>query len=60
MQIGLGDYHYEELGAPGNAELIRRVVDVAKRLGREIASPQEFRAMLGLAAPASTAGLAVG
>lgn len=60
VQIGLGDYHYVELGAPGNAELIRRVVDVAKRLGREIASPQEVRSMLGLTAPASTAGLAVG
>lgn len=50
VQIGLGDYHYAELGAPSNAELVRRVVDVAKRLGRDIASPQEAREMLGLAA----------
>ena len=28
VQIGLGDYHYAELGAPGNAKLVRRVVDV--------------------------------
>ena len=60
VQIGLGDYHYGELGAPSNAELIRRVVDIAKRLGREIASPQEVRAMLGLTVPAPVAGLAAG
>jgi uncharacterized protein (DUF849 family) len=60
VQIGLGDYHYGELGAPSNAELICRVVDIAKRLGREIASPQEVRAMLGLTAPASMVGVTAG
>ena len=50
VQIGLGDYHYAELGAPGNSELVSRVVDVAKRPGRDIASLQEAREMRGLAA----------
>jgi len=48
ISIGLGDWGYPELGAPTNAELIARVVDMARALGREIATPQEARAMLGL------------
>jgi uncharacterized protein (DUF849 family) len=48
-QIGIGDYHYEELGRPTNAELVHMVVKIATRFGRDIATPQEARAMLGLA-----------
>ena len=48
IQIGIGDYHYVELGAPTNADLVRRVVEIAGRLGRDIASPDETRFMLGL------------
>lgn len=48
LQIGLGDHPYPELGLPTNAALVRTVVDLAGRLGREIASPQEARSLLGL------------
>ena len=48
VQIGIGDYHYAELGAPTNADLVRRVAEIARRVGRDIASPDEARAMLGL------------
>lgn len=48
VSIGLGDYHYNELGQPTNAELVARVVDIAHSLGREVASPQEARQMLGM------------
>jgi uncharacterized protein (DUF849 family) len=46
VAIGLGDYLYPELGAPGNGEVIRRVADLARAMGREIATPAEARAML--------------
>jgi uncharacterized protein (DUF849 family) len=48
IQIGIGDYHYEELGRPTNAELVHMVVKIATCFGRDIATPQEARAMLGL------------
>ena len=48
VSIGLGDYPYAEYGRPTNAELIRRVVDQARSLGREVATPAEARAMLGV------------
>jgi len=48
VSIGLGDYHYNELGQPTNAELVARVVDIAHSLGREVATPQEARQMLGM------------
>ena len=34
IQIGIGDYHYAELGAPTNADLVSRIAEIAKRLGR--------------------------
>lgn len=43
LAIGIGDYHYRELGAPRNEELISRVVDMAREAGREIAGPDEVR-----------------
>lgn len=46
VSIGLGDYHYNELGTPTNEELIGRVVDIAHSLGREVATPAETRAIL--------------
>lgn len=49
VSIGLGDHAFEELGQPGNAELVRRVAAQARALGREVASPAEARAMLGMA-----------
>lgn len=48
VQIGIGDYHYAELGAPTNADLICRTIEIAKQLGREVASPDEAREMLGV------------
>jgi uncharacterized protein (DUF849 family) len=44
--IGLHDYPYPELGFPTNAELVARVVDMAKNMGREIATAAEAREML--------------
>lgn len=49
VSIGLGDHPFTELGQPGNADLVRRVADQARALGRDVASPEEARAMLGMA-----------
>jgi len=54
IQIGIGDYHYEEIGAVTNAELVQRIAEMARRLGREIATPDEARTILALGEP--TAG----
>ena len=54
VAIGLGDYAYPELGTsangghPSNAEVVAAVVEIARRHGREIATPDETRARLGL------------
>jgi uncharacterized protein (DUF849 family) len=45
--VGLGDHHYAELGCPTNAQLVERIVDLAKLMGREVASTSEAREMLG-------------
>ena len=49
VAIGLGDYPYPELGDgwPSNADLVAAVVEIARRHGREIATPAETRAILG-------------
>ena len=49
VAIGLGDYAYPEIGdgMPTNAEVIAEVVSIARRKGREIATPKEARARLG-------------
>lgn len=46
--IGLHDYPYPELGTPTNAELIGRVADLGRSMGREIATAAEAREMLGM------------
>lgn len=46
ISIGLGDYAYPELGQPTNADLVRRIVEIARDAGREIATPAEARAIL--------------
>ncbi|MBV8773743.1 MAG: 3-keto-5-aminohexanoate cleavage protein, partial [Deltaproteobacteria bacterium] len=43
IAIGLGDYPYSELGTPRNADLVERVAQMAREMGREIASPAESR-----------------
>lgn len=51
ISIGLGDYTYPELGMPTNAELIARIAAMARDLGREVATPAEAWAMLGMDRP---------
>lgn len=50
VRVGLEDNIFVERGvlARSNAELVSKVVRIAKELGREIASPDEARAILGL------------
>ncbi|MCJ7688274.1 MAG: 3-keto-5-aminohexanoate cleavage protein [Clostridiaceae bacterium] len=50
VRVGFEDNIYIEKGIPAksNAELVERVVRIAKELGREIATPQETRKILGL------------
>ncbi|MBV9654199.1 MAG: 3-keto-5-aminohexanoate cleavage protein [Acetobacteraceae bacterium] len=48
---GIGDYPYRELGCPTNEEVVQRAADIVRKTGREIAFPEEARAMLGLAGP---------
>lgn len=48
IAIGVGDYHYKELGLPTNAELVGKVVEMAKETGREIATPDEVREYFGI------------
>jgi 3-keto-5-aminohexanoate cleavage enzyme len=48
ISIGLGDYTYTELGQPTNADVVRRVVDIARDLGREIATPEEAKGILAM------------
>ena len=48
IAIGLGDYSYSELGTPRNADLVERIAQIAREIGREIASPAEARETLGL------------
>ena len=46
ISIGIGDYTYPELGHPTNAELVERVVAIARDVGREVATPEETKQML--------------
>ncbi len=46
ISIGLGDHPYAEWGSPTNADLIRRVVAIARDCGREIATPAQAWEML--------------
>lgn len=48
VSIGLGDYSYAEYGRPTNAELVRRVADQARAMGRDVATPAEARTILGV------------
>ena len=46
VSIGLGDHPYSEWGTPTNADLIRRVVAIARDCGREVATPAQAWQML--------------
>jgi uncharacterized protein (DUF849 family) len=48
VRTGLGDYHYGPEGAPSNADLVERVVVLARGFGREPASPEEARLIKGM------------
>ena len=50
VRVGLEDNIYLERGrkAKSNGELVEKVVALAKLLGREIATPDEARRILGL------------
>jgi 3-keto-5-aminohexanoate cleavage enzyme len=49
VRIGLGDETFDDT-KPTNAELVARVVKMARSAGRSIATPQEARSMMGLEA----------
>jgi 3-keto-5-aminohexanoate cleavage enzyme len=48
VSIGLGDHHYARFGTPTNADLVRRVAEMAGTLGRPVASPGQTREILGI------------
>ena len=48
VSIGIGDHTYAELGTPTNAELVTRIVEIARACGRAVATPDEARRILGL------------
>lgn len=48
IAIGIGDHAYGELGHPSNAQLIGEVVKIAQKIGREIATPEEAKAILAM------------
>ncbi|MBM3595324.1 MAG: 3-keto-5-aminohexanoate cleavage protein, partial [Alphaproteobacteria bacterium] len=47
VSTGLGDCPYTSLGQPTNADIVRAITARACDMGREIATPEEARAMLG-------------
>lgn len=55
VRVGMEDNVYMEKGvlAKSNAELVEKIVQIAKLLGRKIATPAQAREILGLGAPRS-------
>ena len=51
VRVGLEDSVYLEQGvlAPSNAALVTRAREIVERMGAQIATPEEARALLGLA-----------
>ncbi|MCC7426038.1 MAG: 3-keto-5-aminohexanoate cleavage protein [Alphaproteobacteria bacterium] len=45
---GIGDYPYPELGCPSNEALVARMAELGRAMGREVATTDEARAMLGI------------
>jgi 3-keto-5-aminohexanoate cleavage enzyme len=56
VRVGMEDNPFLEPGqyARSNAEIVEKIVRIARDLGREIASPTEARAMIGLPAKSGT------
>ena len=56
LSMGLGDHPYSEFGVPTNADIVRRIVQLARDCGRDVATPDEARSILGMSgAPALAA-----
>ena len=53
VRVGMEDNIYLERGklADSNAQLVEKIVRIAKELGRPIATPAQARQMLGLGEP---------
>jgi 3-keto-5-aminohexanoate cleavage enzyme len=56
VRVGLEDNVYYGRGelASGNAQLVERAVRIIHDLGREVATPEEAREMLGMEPPAQS------
>lgn len=50
LSPGIGDYPYPELGYPTNAELVAFFANLSRAYGRDVATSDEAREMLGLSA----------
>jgi uncharacterized protein (DUF849 family) len=57
VRVGLEDNLYLARGvlAPGNAALVERAVSIVRTLGEEVATPDDARALFGLARMEATA-----
>jgi 3-keto-5-aminohexanoate cleavage enzyme len=55
VRVGTEDYPYVEDGvlARNNADLVAKISDLATKAGRQIATPDDVRSMIGLKIPAS-------
>lgn len=53
VAIGAGDYHYAELGYPSTPALVEEIAAIARRYGREPATPEQARRILGVDVHAS-------
>ena len=55
VSIGLGDYDYSRFGKPRNSDLVGMVADMARTLGRPVATPDQAREILRVDQLAGTA-----
>jgi uncharacterized protein (DUF849 family) len=53
VRIGLGDWPYRQFGTPHHGDLVAAVVELARRAGREVATPDQARELLRLATVAA-------
>jgi uncharacterized protein (DUF849 family) len=56
VRTGLGDDPHATMGDPTNAELVERLVKMARALGREPATPNEVRQLKGIQLPVGNGG----
>ena len=54
IRTGLGDNPRLDGGQPSNPDLVRMAVEMARMAGREVATPTDARAMMGLTPPRFT------